>query len=66
MFSPVVSISCLVSRVVLMTVASAGCEFPSWFRRMRTDTDESVVFRDGRVVPADPVAERSTPNSQRT
>src|SRR5262245_36381181 len=39
----------------------SGCETPSWFRKPERDPIESVVFRDGKVVPVDPVAMRSTP-----
>jgi outer membrane protein assembly factor BamD (BamD/ComL family) len=56
--------ACLVSRVsclVLLAVSAAGCETPSWFRKHEPDPIESVVFRDGKVVPADPASMRSTP-----
>src|SRR5262245_41439741 len=38
-----------------------GCETPAWFRKSDPDPVESVVFRDGRAIPADAAAMRSTP-----
>src|SRR5947207_13262553 len=47
--------------VILASALAAGCDTPSWFRKQDRDPIESVVFRDGKVVPADPASMRSTP-----
>jgi len=55
---------CLASRLSCLSVVllfAAGCDTPSWFRKQDRDPIESVVFRDGKVVPVDPAAMRSTP-----
>ena len=44
-----------------LAAGAVGCETPSWFRKTDPDPIESIVFRDGQVVPADPAAMRSTP-----
>jgi outer membrane protein assembly factor BamD (BamD/ComL family) len=51
----------LLAAAWLSAAAAGGCETPAWFRRADPDPIEAVVYRDGKVVAADPASLRSTP-----